>query len=322
MQELVFLVLMMLSVSVSEAFKTRGTARLRGSKSAADDLMCAKSGMGNCERDFNTKIDPEEKSMTTPAPKNKLPGHYGALVCVKVTDSDHLLMILDELGDEVLGKMDKEAPLGQDMSLPSGFYHNRASIVDAYKEERLFGLQVSENDAMFEDKNVRLNPLFMKRRSFSSIRRSISYSLPCFAVVDDKAGGKECSMLWVAERARGHGFGSNLMAECGVTHASDVLIESTGFWTKIGFELDSGGKRNGTYVRGGTPRKKSKHRHSAGKSAADDLMCAKSGMGSCERDFNSDYDGNECVCVACAAEESIENCSALPPNIMIVTVFY
>ena len=123
---------------------------------------------------------------------------------------------------------------------------------------------------MFEDKDSRLNPIFMKRRlswPFSNPDVECcepcdaSYTLPCFAVVKDKAGGKEkeCSMLWVAERARNYGFGSRMVAECKVTHALCVLPESSAFWTKLGFEADHERGYEKTYVRNNMPRKKRKH---------------------------------------------------------------
>ena len=198
-------------------------------------------------------------------PRNKLPSHYGALTCVKVTDIDHLLMIVDELGDEMRDNLGVAAFPSEDGPLPPGFYHNRAWIIDAYKQGCLFGLQVSENYAMYQDKDSRMNPIFMKKRrawpfSVNTGQCDFSHSIPCFAVVNDKAGGKEkeCSLVWVAERARNYGFGSRMMDDCRVTHASDVLVESTGFWDKIGFSLDRERQYECTYVRKNAPHKKAK----------------------------------------------------------------
>ena len=184
-------------------------------------------------------------------------------MCVKVTDIDHLLMILDELGDELRENLGDAAFPSEDGPLPPGFYHNRAWIIDAYKQGCLFGLQVSENYAMYKDKDSRMNPIFMKKRrawpfSVNTGQCDFSHSIPCFAVVEDKANGKECSMLWVAERARNYGFGSTLVRERAVTYASDVLIESTGFWDKVGFALDRERGEKLTYVRKNAPRKKLK----------------------------------------------------------------
>tara|TARA_Y100000389_G_scaffold91253_1_gene87847 strand:- start:477 stop:1106 length:630 start_codon:yes stop_codon:yes gene_type:complete len=204
-----------------------------------------------------------EKAKTNHVPQNKLPDHYGALKCVKVTDVDHLLMIVDELGDELGDKMNKPPSPSGNVCPPKGFYWNRAWIIDAYKQGCLFGLQVDESYAMFEDKDSRTNPVFMKRRAAWPFEIDVdhcdaSYSLPAFAVVENKAGGKECSMLWVAERARGYGFGSSMVDECGVTHASDVLVESTEFWTRLGFQVDRENKRDRAYVRDEAPSKKTK----------------------------------------------------------------
>ena len=172
-----------------------------------------------------------------------LPDHYGEIQCVKVTSPDHFFMILDELGDEVQDKIKRGVkPLYPTMKLPGGFYHNREWILEAYKDERLFGLQIVENDAMFADKASRHDNIFMKRHQSWPFGAKdgachVSYSLPCFAIVNSEAEERECFMLWVAERARGLGFGSKLVADCGVTWADEFLPESRGFWERNNFQL-------------------------------------------------------------------------------------
>jgi len=159
-------------------------------------------------------------------------------------------MILDELGDEILVKI--RSGVLPSKHIPSGFYHNRAYIIDAYNRGCLFGLRVSETDAMFEDEDSRINSIFMKMTTSWPFGAKTShcgatYPLPCFAIVENKTGDNNCLILWVAERARGYGFGSKLVAGCKVTHASSVLIQSTGFWRKIGFELDGQSKCNSSW---------------------------------------------------------------------------
>jgi hypothetical protein len=86
-----------------------------------------------------------------PSQKN-LPSHYGPCMVTEVVNDDHLLMIIDELGDELRSNIEKTLSTDNKHSFPSGFYHNRISIIDAYKQRRLFGLTVVENDEMYVQK--------------------------------------------------------------------------------------------------------------------------------------------------------------------------
>lgn len=177
--------------------------------------------------------------MKASSPKYRLPDYYGELRCVRVSQVEHLLMILDELGDELMENINKGSI--------KGFYCNRGWIIDAYKRDCLFGLQIPETTEMYDrSSESRFDPIFMKGRLWpfdAGLKHCcVSYSLPCFAIVDGGPGNKECSFLWVAERARSYGFGSMLVTECKVTTALVVVPESTGFWESIGFRLRTGSK--------------------------------------------------------------------------------
>ena len=161
----------------------------------------------------------------------RLPKHYGPVKPVKVTSGDHLIMILDELGDELQEQCRGAA---RDDRLPNGFYHNRSSLVQAFAEGTLFGVVLLQKPVECRD-----DPFFMRFRNswpFSDAHYwPGAYYLPCFCVVNQE---RECEFLWVAKRAQKMGVGSLLVKSCCVQTALCVLKPSEGFWKKNRFELD------------------------------------------------------------------------------------
>ena len=105
----------------------------------------------------------------------QLKKHYGSTDLRKVEYADDLFLLLDELGDELRNewKCDYEemrqywpnVKSQDDWPLPPGFYHNRDVIVDAFKQNHLYTIGINENNAMFDDKLCREDPIFMKKRS-------------------------------------------------------------------------------------------------------------------------------------------------------------
>ena len=83
-----------------------------------------------------------------------------------------------------------------------GFWFNRDFLLDAYKENLLFGLRVSETDSMY-DRRARSDTIFV-RRSF--------YLLPCLCIPK----GEVVDIIWVHRRARRLGFGTLLVQRLGL----------------------------------------------------------------------------------------------------------
>ena len=54
---------------------------------------------------------------------------------VKIENSDHVVMLLDELGDEISQRNAQESSMER---LPDGFYHNRSAIIQAFAEGTLY----------------------------------------------------------------------------------------------------------------------------------------------------------------------------------------
>ena len=105
-----------------------------------------------------------------------------------------------------------------------GFYHNRASIVQAYGERRLYGLEVNF-DEWFENKN---DPVFMdsKHETYGM--------LPCFTVIEKTSDDSPstCQFVWTANRAKKKGFAQKMMDGLSVQYVDNPPLEAAAFWPK------------------------------------------------------------------------------------------
>lgn len=104
-------------------------------------------------------------------------------------------MILDELEKE-----QKENPAGD------GFYHNRESLLKAYGEERLFGLQAGAWSfdtfhSFIKDECSSEDNIFMGDRGAEP---AFPWMYPCFCVIHDheEADQPAVDYLWTAKRAQ------------------------------------------------------------------------------------------------------------------------
>lgn len=188
----------------------------------------------------------------------QLKEHYGPMELNEV-DSETLLLILDELGEEMARKMGMDQTEtnrlskcdqvdGADASSwPDGFYLNRRWIIDAYKKDQLVSLEIPETESMYLDIRSRDDPIFMRRTHAAwpfgpqTTERSSVYKLPCFAIVSQE---NVCDILWVAERARGNGIAKALAELTDIKRAHNVLPGSESFWTQIGFVRDPNNSRD------------------------------------------------------------------------------
>ena len=102
----------------------------------------------------------------------------------------------------------------------SGFLHNRATILDAYVNGNLYGLQLNEN------KHYDLNPF---DSIYCNCYISCQYYLfPCFCIKEnDKA-----IIIWTHTRARNKGFAKKLVELLKIKSVYNPLPESIGFWEK------------------------------------------------------------------------------------------
>lgn len=127
---------------------------------------------------------------------------WGEIKLKKIISSGDFWCLIDELFND-----------------KSKFLCNRNSILDAFKEGNLYGLEVNETDSMFE-RGARMDELFCPD-SF--------YLLPCFCIKeDDKA-----IIIWVHSRARRKGYGRKLIQSLNINSIFSPLPESIGFWKKM-----------------------------------------------------------------------------------------
>ncbi len=129
------------------------------------------------------------------------------IVLHPVTGSDEFWILIDELiGDQ------------------SSFWHNRTCILNAFRDGRLYGLNIHETDLMYE-RGVRGDPVFA--RAYHG--EPSFYLLPCFCVVS-ATDDKTCDMIWVHTRARRKGLGRKLVRELGIRVAREPVPEAKPFW--------------------------------------------------------------------------------------------
>lgn len=102
------------------------------------------------------------------------------------------------------------------------FVHNRHILADAFRKDQLYGLQVQENNAMYE-RGARMDPAFIPNSW---------YMLKCFCVVD----GTTCDIIWVDPSLRRLGLGTKLIRGLELRDTSCQLHGSLPFWRAMGFQ--------------------------------------------------------------------------------------
>jgi hypothetical protein len=105
----------------------------------------------------------------------------------------------------------------------SGFYHNRSTILEAYKNGNLYGLRVNESDKMYE-RGERIDNIFCDNSW---------YLLPCFCVKENN----KAIIIWTHTRARKMGFAKKLIELLNIEYAYKPLKDSIDFWKKCNVKL-------------------------------------------------------------------------------------
>lgn len=104
----------------------------------------------------------------------------------------------------------------------SGFFYNRAILLDAMLKGQLFGLEVQETDTMFQC--TKKDPIFMNNPHFHT-----HWMLPCLCVkVKDTA-----EIVWVHPRARRRGFGTQMVNQLNIKFAWNIMDSSKEFWESV-----------------------------------------------------------------------------------------
>lgn len=109
----------------------------------------------------------------------------------------------------------------------SGFFFNRSTILEAYKNGNLYGLQVLETNEMYE-RGARMDKIFCE-----NFLNKSWYLLPCFCVKENN----EAVIIWTHTRARNKGFAKKLVELLHIEYAWNPLPESIGFWKKCNVKI-------------------------------------------------------------------------------------
>jgi hypothetical protein len=106
----------------------------------------------------------------------------------------------------------------------SGFFDNKSTITEAYRDGTLYGLKVCETDEMYRRGDLRLD-IFCT---------DTLYLLPCFCIKKNDAA----IIIWTHSRARNMGFGRKMVELLDIKRADTPLKESLGFWKKCNISTD------------------------------------------------------------------------------------
>lgn len=139
----------------------------------------------------------------------QLKDDYGELVPRRIEDGREFWSIIEALENDA-----------------SGFIHNKNYLVEAFKDNDLYGLYVTETDHMFR-RGAGEDPIFC---------RYTNYLLPCMCVKH----GDAIEIIWTHSCLRRKGLARALVQRLGVTRADNPLPESLPFWGACGISTPSG----------------------------------------------------------------------------------
>ena len=120
------------------------------------------------------------------------------LISRQITRGEEVVYLLDKLKDD-----------------NSDFLHNRSVILDAFKNNCLYGLTLKDNKEYFK---------------LYSVEPTQSI-LPCFCVIDD-VNKNTAILFWVYSRMRLRGLGRIMVDFFNIRYAFSISPESTEFWRK------------------------------------------------------------------------------------------
>ena len=105
----------------------------------------------------------------------------------------------------------------------SDFLYDKNTIIEAYKNGNLYGLNVNETDEMYQ-KGSRIDNIFCV---------DSMYLLPCFCIKEDN----KAIIIWTHTRARNNGFAKKLVEILGIKYVDNPLPDSLEFWKKCNVEV-------------------------------------------------------------------------------------
>jgi hypothetical protein len=133
--------------------------------------------------------------------------NWGEIKLIQIDSNNDFWYLIDELCDD-----------------NSGFFNNRSTILEAYKNKNLYGLRVIETDEMYKKGEI-MNNIFCNNSY---------YLLPCFCVKEDN----KAIIIWTHTRARKMGFAKKLIELLHIEYAYNPLPDSINFWKKCNVKLE------------------------------------------------------------------------------------
>ena len=133
--------------------------------------------------------------------------NWGEIKLIQIDSNNDFWYLIDELCDD-----------------NSGFFNNRSTILEAYKNKNLYGLRVNETDEMYKKGEI-MNNIFCNNSY---------YLLPCFCVKEDN----KAIIIWTHTRARKMGFAKKLIELLHIEYAYNPLPDSINFWKKCNVKFE------------------------------------------------------------------------------------
>ena len=184
---------------------------------------------------------PDDQEYREDYPFTKHPAYSGGYIHIFECNEDNdlygaelIVSILDELRIEHAGSVSG-----------SGFHNNLQNILWAWHEHSLFGLRVDNSWDFYEANKQRGgdDAAFLMPRSQVGafvIPAFIALNKPCPGGRDMLDGTDDwqdlvIEYLWVAQRVRGAGVGTRMVAEVYAKGVQDPLSDAEPFWRKMGY---------------------------------------------------------------------------------------
>jgi len=128
------------------------------------------------------------------------------------------------------------------------FIHNKAQLLTAWNEHRMFGLKMSKIEKLHQHHSYHTgitgtSPMHKYLwTNLTAGEDDVQYAFPVFCVLKELEHHPECGMdtaieyLWVAKRVRGIGLGCRMVREMCCDAVLHPMRDAVKFWNKLGYQ--------------------------------------------------------------------------------------
>lgn len=113
----------------------------------------------------------------------------------------------------------------------SGFRYNTPSLLEAFRESRIYGVQLIETNFLHE-KRCSEDRIFQSRQHGQLTRPWRLYMLPAFCVVNYE-DPHQCDFLWVHSSVRRQGIARFMVDSLDIMKVNERLAGSETFWDRV-----------------------------------------------------------------------------------------